>query len=660
MGYFHMSRPVESIFGAVVTAPHQIPYTYTAVGGETSISLPVFPVTGLVTIGGGVQVPLDNYEIEGNVLHLGGPLDPGDVVYCLFDKVLSPEGQNSTTRIYKFKSVGGETSFTPDFTSYGVQSLYIDGKYQTPIDDYTYNKETGVVNLASAIVGAGEWVVAELYVQQNYPALAAPDGADMIGAQQPFPGSVYRTVQDKFREVVSIKDFGGNGDGSTINDTAFQKAMSLAETKPISLYIPPGIFKITETQALSLSGDISFKMFGAGSGTSVILVETGGDGFIFNTPGNYSLWKTGPGRTTIELSGLSIATTQALVGVGITINGNHVTGRPSATIIFNDVNVTSYSGASGQFFDTGIMLCNCSNVIFNNVHMYLGSGNTTSKGVYSFSESISNGGGALHFTDCTFLFGGNQIWVGDQQEGVYLTNCEFVGGSVAVRYEPSTAQSGLHIMGGHMNSKDYNIYIHRLYHFEIIGGLYFNSNTNPAFTHIYCDVVNKFTISGNVFNGVNGASERGIHIGALVDNPGFGGVISGNMFADLNIGVSLSSSANNVKESANLYRNCTTNISNASAAGNNILEYSQYHSSNVLTLVGGATSETVHIILAGAVFKKKPVSAIMNCLSNSGMVGFYDYTNSTTTDLVFIIRRIDEAIIPANSYRFSISAFGTP
>lgn len=181
MGYFHMSRPVESIFGAVVTAPHQIPYTYTAVGGETSISLPVFPVTGLVTIGGGVQVPLDNYEIEGNVLHLGGPLDPGDVVYCLFDKVLSPEGQNSTTRIYKFKSAGGETSFTPDFTSYGVQSLYIDGKYQTPIDDYTYNKETGVVSLKTAIVGAGKWVVAELYVQQNYPALAAPDGADMIG-----------------------------------------------------------------------------------------------------------------------------------------------------------------------------------------------------------------------------------------------------------------------------------------------------------------------------------------------------------------------------------------------------------------------------------------------------------------------------------------------
>lgn len=460
------------------------------------------------------------------------------------------------------------------------------------------------------------------------------------------------------RKIISIEDFGGVGDALTPNDDAFENVFAEAATTPVSLYIPPGIYKIANPHTLSLLGDTSFRMFGAGSGTSVILVETGGDGFIFNTPGNYSLWNTGPGRTTIELSGLSITTTQESVGVGIAINGNHVTGRPSATIIFNDVNVTGYSGASSQFFDTGIMLRNCSNVIFNNVHMYLGSKNKTSKGVYSFSESISNGGGALHFTDCTFLFGGNQIWVGDQQEGVYVTNSEFVGGSVAVRYEPDTAQSGLHIIGCHMSSRDYNIYIHRLYHFEIIGGLYFNLDVNPAFMHIYCDVVNQFTISGNVFSGRNGASERGVHIGSATDGAGNGGVITGNMFANLNIGVSLSSASNNIKESANLYRNCTKNVSDASTSGNNILDYSQYHNTQTFALSGGATSETVHVTVNEAVFKKKPVSAIMNCPSNSGMVGFYDYTNSTTTDLVFIVRRIDEAVIPANGYRFSVSAFG--
>lgn len=156
-----MSRNIESIFGAVVTAPHQIPFTYTATGGEQSISLPFFPLTGFITINGGVQVPVDNYEIDGNTIHLGRTLEADDVVYCLFDKIISPEDQNKGVRIYKFQAVGGETQFTPDFTSYGVQALFVDGKYKVPDTDYSYNPQTGKVTLSSVLV-AGVWVVAEM------------------------------------------------------------------------------------------------------------------------------------------------------------------------------------------------------------------------------------------------------------------------------------------------------------------------------------------------------------------------------------------------------------------------------------------------------------------------------------------------------------------
>lgn len=165
MGYLQMTRNVESIFGAVVTAPHQIPYTYTATGGETFISLPFYPVTGIVTINGGMQVPLDNFEIDGNTLNLGRALSKGDVVFCLFDKILSPEDHKPGIRIYKFQSVGGETEFTPDFTSYGVQSLYIGGEYKTPEIEYSYNSTTGKVSLQTALT-AGVWVVAEMSVKQ--------------------------------------------------------------------------------------------------------------------------------------------------------------------------------------------------------------------------------------------------------------------------------------------------------------------------------------------------------------------------------------------------------------------------------------------------------------------------------------------------------------
>lgn len=181
MGYLQMTRNVESIFGAVVTAPHQIPYTYTATGGETFISLPFYPVTGFITINGGVQVPVDNYVIDGNTVNLGRALEAGDVVYCLFDKILSPEDYENGIRIYKFQAVGNETTFTPDFTTYGVQSLYVDGKFQVPGVNYSYNSTTGVVSFLTGSPAAGVWVVAEMSVKQNYPALASDNGASLVG-----------------------------------------------------------------------------------------------------------------------------------------------------------------------------------------------------------------------------------------------------------------------------------------------------------------------------------------------------------------------------------------------------------------------------------------------------------------------------------------------
>ncbi|WVX98439.1 hypothetical protein PLAPEKGO_00141 [Klebsiella phage KP6] len=108
MGYFQMTRNVEEIFGGVVVAPHQIPFTYTSTnGGETFLSLPFYPITGFVTINSGVQVPIENFELDGNTLNLGRELDPGDVVFCLFDKIMSPQdASNNAIRIYKFLSVG--------------------------------------------------------------------------------------------------------------------------------------------------------------------------------------------------------------------------------------------------------------------------------------------------------------------------------------------------------------------------------------------------------------------------------------------------------------------------------------------------------------------------------------------------------------------------
>lgn len=182
MGYFQMARNIEEIFGGVVVAPHQIPFTYTSTnGGETFLSLPFYPITGFVTINSGVQVPIENFELDGNTLYLGRELEAGDVVFCLFDKIMSPQdASNNAIRIYKFLSVGGETEFTPDFTAYGVQSLFIDGRYKVSGEDYNYFKTSNKVVLDNALA-TGVWVVAEMNIKQNIPALAGNDGASQVG-----------------------------------------------------------------------------------------------------------------------------------------------------------------------------------------------------------------------------------------------------------------------------------------------------------------------------------------------------------------------------------------------------------------------------------------------------------------------------------------------
>ena len=87
-------------------------------------------------------------------------------------------------------------------------------------------------------------------------------------------GAVERTVQDKMREWVSVKDFGAVGDGVADDSAAILAAITAAGGKQVK--IPPGTYRITSL--IEYSGPVSLQ----GEEGAVFIME--GDGrFLFSS-----------------------------------------------------------------------------------------------------------------------------------------------------------------------------------------------------------------------------------------------------------------------------------------------------------------------------------------------------------------------------------------
>lgn len=72
--------------------------------------------------------------------------------------------------------------------------------------------------------------------------LLSSAGSNEIGFIQAGTGAVYRTAQDKMRDIISVKDFGAVGDGVT-DDTA---AMTAAHATGKVIFYPEGIYQFTK------------------------------------------------------------------------------------------------------------------------------------------------------------------------------------------------------------------------------------------------------------------------------------------------------------------------------------------------------------------------------------------------------------------------------
>jgi hypothetical protein len=109
----------------------------------------------------------------------------------------------------------------------------------------------------------------------NIEDLADADGSDWIGFQPTGTAAVARSAQDKMQEVMSVKDFGAVGDGTTNDTAAIQSAINAAIAQRKALYFPRttlgslGLYLITAP--LTISAGIH--IFGEGTNYSGLLCQ---------------------------------------------------------------------------------------------------------------------------------------------------------------------------------------------------------------------------------------------------------------------------------------------------------------------------------------------------------------------------------------------------
>ena len=126
-------------------------------------------------------------------------------------------------------------------------------------------------------------------------------------------GATTRTLQNKLRDTVSVKDFGATGNGSTDDTAAIQAAL---DSGAKTVFCPNGTYKVSST--LYIPGDVagtSVSLIGDGSNT-IINADSISGSVISNYQGSWSGYKHNQFLKNLQISGIATHGVLWVGGIG--------------------------------------------------------------------------------------------------------------------------------------------------------------------------------------------------------------------------------------------------------------------------------------------------------------------------------------------------------
>lgn len=196
--------------------------------------------------------------------------------------------------------------------------------------------------------------------------LVSSAGSSIIGFVQLGVGAVLRTVQNKLRDIVSVKDFGAVGDGVTDDTAAFNAALTYLSANRINgrglgkIRVPRGRYLCNGT--ITIASALSLIFEGDGVEASEI-IRTSDTGDLFSFAPYIYLEFADLGISHVTSSNRSTWTTNcfALSGNG---GGRELCLRRVQTKNFNRVVSFSYSGNEDTNYFEGCSFNNCKTFMY--------------------------------------------------------------------------------------------------------------------------------------------------------------------------------------------------------------------------------------------------------------------------------------------------------
>lgn len=350
----------------------------------------------------------------------------------------------------------------------------------------------------------------------------------------------YRYYRETNKGPLNICWFGASTNAGVDSSPALNAALAALPAAGGQILVPTGTFTLNSAITYttpSSSAIFSLAIVGLGADVSNLYWANATNGIALNV----SL-----ASHSVHVRDLSIVTSQSCGYTGILVTLTSIQNQFEQNDFIN-VNFRGRS-VNAQYWGNGLIISGLSNVTYNNV-LYFG-GNASGTGIVIQTGPASSTFCIVHnLTDCGFFFGQNGLVYGNGVQGVTVSQCNFTGGVTGIIQPTGPGGFQLTVQGSQFNTTQNQIYLQTtIAGLSIIGNLFFVPNAtgaNYAGVNLSTNFIRGVTIQGNVFLGSPPASGQPLTGAGVITGPNtYDGVVSGNSFYDVQVGVNLTGATN--------------------------------------------------------------------------------------------------------------------